>query len=178
MTASLRHELYFLLCAFLFGVISGPLYDLLRFWRVLLLGKKERGAFAFFLRFLGDVIYMLLLGVAFAVLLYDTHDGVVRMYAPLVSLIGHLFYAMSLGRLTRRLAEASSLSVRRFVLMLFKPFIYLIRKIFQPISGQIKKKTLFFARGCVRIIKKKNKKTSKEEKRSIRKASYGKRKNT
>ena len=177
MTTTAGYELYFVLCAFLFGMASGPLYDIVRFFRVLL-GAKERKHFcAVFLTVLLDLAYMLTLGMLFAVLLYDKHDGVMRVYAVLLSLLGHLLYAKTVGRLIRRRTDGAANMIRRFLLWVFKPFICLFSNIFCLLSRQIRQKTLFFARSCVKIIRKKNKK-SLEEKRSVRKASYGKRKNT
>ena len=139
-----------LLYAVWFGAICGILYDILRIVRVLH-GVRYPGRFSAWLSrlrlpflpegyasprptrygkrvqslliFLGDFLYLLLVGMLFSVFIYWQNDGVFRFYMLFGATIGYMAYYFTVGRLVLASAEA----VAAFLRILLAYLVMLVR---------------------------------------------------
>ena len=139
-----------LLYAVWFGAICGILYDILRIVRVLH-GVRYPGRFSSWLSrlrlpflpegyasprptrygkrvqslliFLGDFLYLLLVGMLFSVFIYWQNDGVFRFYMLFGATIGYMAYYFTVGRLVLASAEA----VAAFLRILLAYLVMLVR---------------------------------------------------
>ena len=128
---------YLYVCAFLLGIASGLLYDLLRITRVLLgvhysrravqrlravrlplLGCRKRRSESRALGlivFLEDFLFCLIVGASMIVLFYSVNRGKIRLPAFAAAGFGFLFYRATLGRLMTVFAEVIAFAVEAAV---------------------------------------------------------------
>lgn len=144
--------------AVLFGVLCGVLYDGVRILRVLL-GVRYGGVVSARLQtlrfpllphdfaarapgragvraqrvliFVGDFLYMALLGALFCVFVYWQNDGVFRLYLLIGAVLGYTAYYLSVGCLVLASAESVALVLRLLFAYLFllvrAPLLFLFR---------------------------------------------------
>ena len=144
--------------AILFGVLCGVLYDGVRILRVLLgvryggavsarllslrfphlppdfaargpgrAGKRAQGV----LIFVSDLLYMIVVGALFCVLVYWQNDGIFRSYLLAGAVLGYTAYYVSVGRLVLASAESVAFALRLLFAYLFllvrTPLLFLFR---------------------------------------------------
>ncbi len=179
MTLALKDELIFLLFSFLFGIAVGCYYDVFRFLRVFLglravsikEGEKEgKRIAAKIVTGVLDFLFMLSGGIAYTVLVYGAHSGIVRFYSLLALFFGFLLYLKTLSRLVLVPLFLLARATRRVAKTVFYPFFriaYVISRIFLHIIRIIRcflqKNVLNYNRRSKKRNTKKTKNTLKEK---------------
>lgn len=169
---------WMLVYAFAFGAFCGVLNDVNRLVRVLLgvryrkermkrlyslkipiLGRclgeiKEGGVKGFLLGaviFVQDLLLMLFWGGGIVFLNYSFNDGRVRIYTPLLAILGFVCYYFSIGRIVIYLSESIAFGVRvvfamilsifyRPLRMLVEFFVKNIKKIYKNLNKSLEKR--------------------------------------
>ena len=146
MEVTLSSQISALLCAFLFGVGVGALYDLYRVLLVLFsllpsdksrglpqklpllppkwlikrtgkAGARARGI----LLFLSDTLFAVTSGILFTLFLYAENDGIFRLYLFLGVALTFILYLLTVGRIVFR--AAGFLSVYLHIFLLYVAFL-------------------------------------------------------
>ncbi len=131
------------------GALLGFVYDVFRFFRVLVWGEasltsQKMGAGRSFVKgaavFFQDVLFCVLSAVALLLLLYYTNDGQFRGLALIGIAAGLFVYFCTVGRLFSKLFSRMAVTVRRALAALLKllllPF-KLIFKAYQATVGKV-----------------------------------------
>ena len=169
--------------SFLFGILLGVAYDIIRIQRVLLgveyRSKKQRINYrdielpiikkkAYFEQkavskgilnvyiALGDILFVTLCGVITVLVAYAYNSGRVRVIILIGLLVGFLIYYFTIGKLVMKLSELIAFLLRSAVLYVWEIASFPVRKFVEYI-GNKKQKT----------DKKKGAKNDKRKKRSI-----------
>ncbi len=127
-----------------FGFLLGILYDLFRTLRMIISNAR---VFVFAV----DILYFLACGVLSFFFLLVTDEGKLRLYTVLGETLGWMIYYFSFGAIAMKLSSAAVKGIKRFFGFIFKPIIFLFRKIMRL----IKKSSVFFKKR----IRKTNKKS-------------------
>ena len=111
-----------------FGFMMGMVYDMFRLVRVSISkGKKIQIIF--------DIIYFILLAFVTFIFFITINEGEIRIYLLLGEAIGFAVYSLSLGTIVFAFGEKWIAYIRRFLVLLIKPFKKMFLKIRQKISN-------------------------------------------
>lgn len=117
---------------FVFGIVSGAVYDFFRFFRLVFKSKS--------VIFIIDFIYFAVVSIAFFILLLGYNNGMVRSYFILLALIGFLVYIFTVFKVTLKIQKPAAAAVRK----LFKKILQFIRRMYiiflSPVKRLIVKK--------------------------------------
>ena len=157
----LGKQLEVVVYSFILGLIFGGLYDIIRIIHIMCgiasytgEGRRKSGILPFFLFFLCDAVYMLIITATFSVFLYAQMSGTFRLFVLLSVLAGFAVWYATAGRLVMACSEAIVRFLRRTAYwMLWIPVRFLLgilRKIFVFLYRQTAGRILRTLRNRVR----------------------------
>lgn len=152
MEVSMTHQLWLIVRFFIFGVLSGALYDAVRVFRVFVLACDYSGSSAVILsldRMIGrikkptpklfgkcysaavvvitDAVFSLTIGLGFIVFLYHENYLIFRWYLLLGAVLGFASYYFTVGRVVITLADTALALITALLRVIYKPIKSLFR---------------------------------------------------
>jgi spore cortex biosynthesis protein YabQ len=136
MSQDIINEVYFLLSSILMGIIITFVYDFFLIWRRLLRHSP------FFVS-LEDFIFWVACAIAVFYMLYEENDGILRWFAVFGAAMGMLIYKKIIGnhfvKIISTCIEKEIYLIRKVLGFLFKPIIWLLKKLKKFCTDLLKK---------------------------------------
>ena len=168
MTVSQKGELIFFAVSFLLGLANGVLYDVFRFFRMLLGVRKAQAkpqkqnksklSLSDIVTFFLDFLYVLLFGALYILFLYEIHSGVFRAYSLLAMGLGALLYFKTVSRVILFLLVPTVLFLRRVGYATLYPFGKIFRFVFGTFLKLLRKMRCFSHKIVLKYKRKEKKK--------------------
>lgn len=131
-----------ILLSLLLGACLGFLHEVLRFIFVFFFPRTDEGQgrtslFVGIIVAVRDVIFFSVCGVAFAVFVYYTNNGNIRLFAVLGTLFGFFAFYFTVGRLARKFFGILIHIIHKLILFFTFPIRCLIEKYLPRIRSKV-----------------------------------------
>lgn len=121
-----NQELVFLNMAVV-GVFLGILYDIFK------LKRKLLGSF-YIILFIDDLIFWIISAITFIFAVFISNNGIFRWYELCFTILGFIFYRVTLSKLLMPVAEAVIILIKRLVRMMIRTVLIPLIILLKPVN--------------------------------------------